>query len=46
MMYVYRNKETGETKRFQTKQEDLEAKENWELVLEAKDTQLKNFTKK
>lgn len=42
-MYVYRNKETGETKRFEEKQ-DLG--DDWELVFEAKDTQFKQIKQK
>jgi len=44
MLYVYQNKKTGETKRFEKKQEDLG--EEWELVFEAKDTQFKQIKKK
>lgn len=44
MLYVYKHKETGETKRFDEKQEDLG--EQWELVLKADDTQFKKINTK
>lgn len=44
MLYVYRNKKTGETKRFDEKQEDLD--EQWELVLKFNDSQFKKVEQK
>jgi len=43
MLYIYRNNETGETKRFEEKQ-DLS--DEWELVFKARDTQFKKITQK
>ena len=40
MLYIYRNKNTGETKHFEEKQ-DLG--DEWELVFKAEDTQFKKI---